>query len=609
MRMTTQRCYSTQHSRHFSFQSIRIPHVLLAMVVSAWFGSQPTRTVRAFPLTQWRCHSVRRNTNCRHVSHLSFQRNTVFKEHTRTKRVLIPSTTRRYSSVNDVDMTTTVATTSSQDTIFALSSGAATGQATAVAVIRLSGPQAGVILQRLTPGRPLPKPRTAALRKLHDLDDPKVVLDQALVLYFSGPNSFTGDDVVELQVHGSRAVVTAVLETLGTAARLAEPGEFTQRAWLAGKLDALQVEALADLLTADTATQRQQALAQLDGQLSAVYDTWRDMLVAGLAHAEAVIDFGDDERLDDALLDEEDQQLAQDNVWGGVVGNMEVLERSMRRQLQDARRGELVRQGLQIAIVGPPNAGKSSLFNILADRDAAIVSPTAGTTRDVLELSLNLGGVKCVLQDTAGVRTFTDDAIEMEGIARATRAAAQADLVLAMVDSSDVESGLEILTTILQNSPNLDRQHVLLLLNKSDLREEKHQTIEVPGKDVVELIGGQYEISCATQNGVDTFLESLTRICVARVSNTDASDRDKTSIVDRETSEGTLITRARHRQHVQAAVEALERFQTLSQQGTMSVDLAAEELRLAASELGRITGAVDVEDVLDKLFADFCIGK
>jgi tRNA modification GTPase len=366
---------------------------------------------------------------------------------------------------------------------------------------------------------------------------------------------------------------------------------------------------LADLLTADTATQRQQALAQLDGQLSAVYDTWRDMLVAGLAHAEAVIDFGDDERLDDALLDEDDQQLAQDNVWGGVVGNMEVLERSMRRQLQDARRGELVRQGLQIAIVGPPNAGKSSLFNILADRDAAIVSPTAGTTRDVLELSLNLGGVKCVLQDTAGVRTFTDDAIEMEGIARATRAAAQADLVLAMVDSSDVESGLEILTTILQNSPNLDRQHVLLLLNKSDLREEKHQTIEVAGKDVVELIGGQYEISCATQNGVDTFLESLTRICVARVSNTDASDRDKTSIVDRETSEGTLITRARHRQHVQAAVEALERFQTLSQQGTMSVDLAAEELRLAASELGRITGAVDVEDVLDKLFADFCIGK
>jgi tRNA modification GTPase len=506
-------------------------------------------------------------------------------------------------------MTTTVATTSSQDTIFALSSGAATGQATAVAVIRLSGPQAGVILQRLTPGRPLPKPRTAALRKLHDLDDPKVVLDQALVLYFSGPNSFTGDDVVELQVHGSRAVVTAVLETLGTAARLAEPGEFTQRAWLAGKLDALQVEALADLLTADTATQRQQALAQLDGQLSAVYDTWRDMLVAGLAHAEAVIDFGDDERLDDALLDEDDQQLAQDNVWGGVVGNMEVLERSMRRQLQDARRGELVRQGLQIAIVGPPNAGKSSLFNILADRDAAIVSPTAGTTRDVLELSLNLGGVKCVLQDTAGVRTFTDDAIEMEGIARATRAAAQADLVLAMVDSSDVESGLEILTTILQNSPNLDRQHVLLLLNKSDLREEKHQTIEVAGKDVVELIGGQYEISCATQNGVDTFLESLTRICVARVSNTDASDRDKTSIVDRETSEGTLITRARHRQHVQAAVEALERFQTLSQQGTMSVDLAAEELRLAASEFGRITGAVDVEDVLDKLFADFCIGK
>lgn len=486
-----------------------------------------------------------------------------------------------------------------EDTIFALSSGSPSGQATAVAVIRLTGPRAGDLLQKLTNNKPLPPPRVAALRKLFDPSS-KLPLDQALVLYFPAPTSFTGENVVELHCHGSRAVVQdmfATLQQLG--ARLAEPGEFTQRAWLAGKLDVLQIEALADLLTADTNRQRTQALQQLDGKLSAVYDEWRSELIAGLAHAEAVVDFGDDE----ALGEDDDDDDAQWNVWGGVVDRMQRLRTSMQKQLQDSRRGELVREGVKISILGPPNAGKSSLFNILADRDAAIVSPTAGTTRDVLELSLNLGGVKCILQDTAGVRSQTDDLIELEGIKRAVRAAASADLVVAMVDSSDEKAGLEILREVLDQNKTLaeegrvDPRQVLLVLNKSDLK--RAETGHSFGES---QIGGRFEISCVTQEGVDSFLDELTHMVVSRVSGSGEDSRQ-------EADEGSLITRARHRQHVEAAAEALERFEMLSQQGTMAVDMAAEELRLAASELGRITGAVDVEDVLDRLFADFCIGK
>jgi tRNA modification GTPase len=327
-------------------------------------------------------------------------------------------------------------------------------------------------------------------------------------------------------------------------------------------------------------------------------------LIAGLAHAEAVIDFGDDEHLEDN--EDLDNDRAQWNVWGGVVENMTNLMNSMQKQLQDARRGELIREGLQIAIVGPPNAGKSSLFNLLADRDAAIVSPTAGTTRDILEVSLNLGGVKCIVQDTAGVRTSSEDLIELEGMKRAKAAAAKADLVVAMVDTTEKELGLQILQSVMdQAQEHLTSAQILLVLNKSDLVDAARTTkmTEVPG-DLSSRIGGTFEISCVTQNGIDSFLDSLSAAVVARVSDDALDSSEKQSAV-----EGALITRARHRQHVQTSVEALERFVILSQQGSMSVDMAAEELRLAASELGRITGAVDVEDVLDKLFADFCIGK
>ena len=537
-----------------------------------------------------------------------------------------------------------------QDTIFALSSGSGSSHtATALAVIRISGPRAASTLKAmLHPNRTFPAPRQAALCKLYqpainiDNDNnhnhnnnenntPRTALDHALVLYFPQPHSFTGETVVELHCHGSRAVVTDVLDALGKLPhhRLAEAGEFTQRAFGAGKLDLVQVEALADLLTADTSRQRQLALRQMEGTMSKQYEAWRAMLIKGLAHAEAVIDFGDDEALgDDDNDDDDDDYTQQWNIWGDVRLKMQDLCHQMEFHLQDSRRGELVREGLKIAIVGPPNAGKSSLFNVLAQKDAAIVSNIAGTTRDVLELSLNLGGIKCVLSDTAGVRSVSQDVIEQEGIKRAKRVAQNADVVVAMVEMGDVQHGVDILQTVLLEASKmkqgqedgedftidsgdttvLDPENVLLVLNKMDLKADNSDTKE-HNQDVTSspgnFLGGSqtFEISCHTNEGIDSFLEALTRTVTSRVSG------DKSATGNSGATEGSLITRARHRQHVQAAVQALRRFDELSQQGPMVVDMAAEELRLAASELGRVTGAVDVEDILDVLFKDFCIGK
>lgn len=484
-----------------------------------------------------------------------------------------------------------------EDTIFALSSGAST-TATAVAVIRITGPQSHSILERLAP-RKVPT-RKAVVRNLCDPADDSP-LDQALVLKFDGPQSFTGEDVVELHCHGSRAVVQGLLKVLGNYARMAERGEFTQRAFASGKLNLLEVEALADLLTADTQLQRQQALRQLDGKLSDLYDSWRLALTKGLAHAEAVIDFGDDEHLgDDDYEDGLDYDGAQESVWGAVGEKMESLSSSMKRHLADDRRGELVREGVKVAIVGPPNAGKSSLFNILAQRDAAIVSPIEGTTRDVLELTLDLGGVRCTLSDTAGVREETSDLIEKEGIKRAKNAAEQADVLVAMIDGTDTKNGISALKDVVSDPETLAR--LLLVVNKMDLLDsaEQEKSVFNEGTPLGAQHNGTYVLSCETNDGVDGFLNALTDRVVTRVSNPDPVDGEE---------ESALITRARHRQHVMDAVEALDRFTLLSTQGNMAVDMAAEELRLAVSELGRITGAVDVEDVLDVLFADFCIGK
>lgn len=514
------------------------------------------------------------------------------------------------------------ASTSDEDTVFALSSGSGV---TAVAVIRISGRNAfDALKQLLSPysleagAEPpkLPTPRMASLRILYDplsssdhLNRMRDPLDSALVLIFPGPKSFTGEDIVELHCHGSRAVTSGVLKALSSldSVRPADPGEFTQRAYGNGKLGLVEVEALADLIVADTSLQRKQALQQFDGRLSRLYLGWRKELIKGLAHAEAVIDFGDDEALgeEDSSFDGSENDGGM-SVWADVRPRISSLREAMDRHLEDASRGELLRDGLRIAIVGRPNAGKSSLLNLLAGRDAAIVSSTPGTTRDVVEVVLDLDGVRCSLLDTAGVREEIEDGvdeIEIEGMKRARLAAQEAHLIVGVVDCSDQKRGLEAVQELIRVDGHSDsarsspHNNLLYVLNKRDLFEGEMKPCGVDSET--------FAISCTTNQGVDIFLAALTKRALAMISQ----EGDSSGDLSVDGTEGAVITRARHRRHVEAASDALQRFEVLSSQGYMALDMAAEELRLASSELGRVTGAIDVEDVLDVLFADFCIGK
>jgi len=547
---------------------------------------------------------------------------TVASRRRRATARLGPLHTPLQSTLYDLEEKESTASTSDEDTVFALSSGSGV---TAVAVIRISGRNAfDALKQLLSPysleagAEPpkLPTPRMASLRILYDplsssdhLNRMRDPLDSALVLIFPEPRSFTGEDIVELHCHGSRAVTSGVLKALSSldSVRPADPGEFTQRAYGNGKLGLVEVEALADLIVADTSLQRKQALQQFDGRLSRLYLGWRKELIKGLAHAEAVIDFGDDEALgeEDSSFDSSENDGGM-SVWADVRPRISSLREAMDRHLEDASRGELLRDGLRIAIVGRPNAGKSSLLNLLAGRDAAIVSSTPGTTRDVVEVVLDLDGVRCSLLDTAGVREEIEDGvdeIEIEGMKRARLAAQEAHLIVGVVDCSDQKRGLEAVQELIRADGHSDsarsspHNNLLYVLNKRDLFEGEMEPCGVDSET--------FAISCTTNQGVDIFLAALSKRALAMISQEGDSSGDL-SVVG---TEGAVITRARHRRHVEAASDALQRFEVLSSQGYMVLDMAAEELRLASSELGRVTGAIDVEDVLDVLFADFCIGK
>jgi tRNA modification GTPase len=435
------------------------------------------------------------------------------------------------------------------ETIYALASGA--GRA-GVAVVRVSGPDAGICLSSLT-GKRLPPPRRAVLRSLFGRTGG--VIDQALLLWFPGPESFTGEDVVEFHLHGGRAVIEAVQRTLAAipGVRLAERGEFTRRAVLNGKLDLTQAEAIADLVDAETDAQRAQALRQYDGALSTLYDGWRSELSKALAWAEAAIDFSDEELPAEVI--EEARRMTDD------------VREEIEAHLRDAHRGELVREGLFVAIIGPPNAGKSSLLNALAGRDVAIVSETAGTTRDIIEVRLNLGGYAVVLADTAGLREAAD-AIEAEGVRRALAKAEAADVILLVRDGSGEDNALEL-------NEKIDSKTVVNIWNKADK----------PWLSPREGI----RLSLKTGEGIDGVMEALAQA---------AGDRLEAD------SEAPVLTRARHREALEAAVEALYRARRAPE-----LELFAEDLRIAVRAVGRITGRVDVEDLLDVIFRDFCIGK
>ncbi len=441
------------------------------------------------------------------------------------------------------------------DTIFALSSGP--GPA-GIAVFRVSGPEAGAALLALAGGRGLPTARVAAHMTLRDPDD-SGALDDGIVIWFPGPDSYSGEDLVELHVHGGPAIITAMLRVLGArpGLRLAEPGEFTRRAFLAGKMDLTEAEGIADLIAAETEAQRRQAIRQAEGDLGRLYEGWRQKLVGAMAHYEAYIDFPDEE-----LPEEVATQITHEISW---------LVDSISQHIDDSHRGERLRQGLDVAIVGPPNAGKSSLLNRLARRDAAIVSERAGTTRDVIDVAMDLGGYPVVLADTAGLREAIDS-IEEEGVRRAKRRAEAADLRILVVDGQD-EAGFRDAADLMDDS-------TILVLNKADLGPAK---ITPEGQGL-----GVYGISVQTGEGIDAFLEGLEAIV-----------RDRIGLAGQ-----PALTRARHREALEGCLEALRR----ALEAPLP-ELAAEDLRLATRALGRITGQVDVEDLLDIIFRDFCIGK
>jgi len=447
------------------------------------------------------------------------------------------------------------------ETIFALASGQ--GRA-GVAVIRISGPNAAHALSSML-NKSLPAPRTARLSRLFDPRSGET-LDDALVLWFVAPASFTGEDVAELHIHGGVAVIDGVLGALShiEGLRLAAPGEFTRRAFDHGKLDLTQVEGLADLIAAETEAQRKQALRQAEGALGKIYDGWRVRLVRSLAHFEAELDFSDEE-------------LPQD-LHDQVVSGVRDLHGLILAHLADGRQGERLRDGLRLAIIGPPNAGKSSLMNALSQRDAAIVSDRAGTTRDVIEVHLNLGGYPLLVADTAGLRV-SGDHIEQEGVRRARAWADTADLILAVFDGTAPEI-FDVETRAMLN----DR--TLVAVNK----------VDAMAADVPDCIDGFPVVALSVKSGVglDTVLDQLS----VRI-----EEKCRT------TSEGPAPTRARHREALQRTEQALLRFLTQESHRNIGRELEAEDLRLAARELGRITGRVDVEDLLDVIFRDFCIGK
>jgi tRNA modification GTPase len=441
-----------------------------------------------------------------------------------------------------------------RDTIFAPATG---GGRAGVAIIRISGSRAAEALTRIS-GLTAWAPRRATNIRLRASDGE--MLDRGLGLWFPAPASFTGEDIAELHVHGGRAVVVATLSALGAMGGLrpAEPGEFTRRAFENGKLDLTQAEALADLVAAETAAQRRQALRQLDGVLGKLYAGWRDRLIGAMARLEATIDFADEDLPNG--LDAE------------IRSEVEAVRSEVLAHLADGHRGELIRDGVSIVLIGPPNAGKSSLLNVLAQREAAIVDAAPGTTRDVIEVPMDLGGFRVVFTDTAGLRGGGGP-VEREGVRRSRVRASEADIRVAVFDGERWPSFDEQTAGLLNGNS-------VVVVNKSDLRR-----VETPAR----ICGREaITVSALTGAGIPSLLSELTgrveRACHGH--------------------NGPALTRIRHRQQLQSCCNALGRFGNADASET-----SAEELRAALAALGQITGRVDVEDVLGSIFQEFCIGK
>jgi tRNA modification GTPase len=442
-------------------------------------------------------------------------------------------------------------------TIYALSSGPGIA---GVAVVRVSGKETSNVVKLVT-NDDLPTPRVATLRKINNINNNELI-DEGLLIWFPGPQSYTGEDLAEFHVHGSRAVVAALHNSISKVenCRLAEPGEFTRRAFQNGRINLLKAESIGDLISSETEIQRKQALKIMNGKSSDIFNAWREKLLKILSHVEAKIDFPDEDLPSKIMLE--------------IKHTSEEVLNDIKKVLNDQKVGEIIREGFKIAIVGPTNVGKSSLLNYLSKRDVAIVSKTAGTTRDVIETHLNFDGYPVVVSDTAGIRDSKDD-IEKKGIKLALKKAEEADLRLVVVEPKNLN-----FTGFLKD---LFDENSILIINKSDLLK----------KDL------------------DSHLKKLEHVVISVINNSNLElliNKIKIKLKNKFISnEDILITRERHRHHLEKCVEHLKSFSDKKENDDL--DKGAEDLRLATRHLGMIVGKVDVDEILGSIFNDFCIGK
>ena len=439
--------------------------------------------------------------------------------------------------------------------IYALSSGRGPS---GIAIIRLSGKDTLKIAQLISKEKNI-KSREVNLLKFYDPSTNNLI-DEGLLLFFQSPNSYTGDDLAEFHIHGSNAVITLFLDVLSKQAncRMAEPGEFTKIAFQNNKIDLLEAESIGDLIHSETELQRQQALRFIQGNASNYYNSLRDKLIKSLAYIEAKIDFAEDD-IPDTVLKE-------------VHTAIEEIYKEIKKTLEDQRVGEKIREGFKVSIIGEVNAGKSSLLNLLSKRDVAIVSDEKGTTRDIIEVYLNLDGYPVILADTAGIRE-SENNIEKKGIELAINRSKESDLNLIIIDNSSMQVDKKILDLINQDS--------IVVLNKSDLSSDN---------------SGEYKnngilISVKNNKNIDKLIDLI-------------KDKLSKKIID---TKNILVSRERHRNKLNLCLLELEKF--LEKKQSKEIELAAEDLRMATRHLGAIIGKVDVEEILGSIFKDFCIGK
>ena len=442
-------------------------------------------------------------------------------------------------------------------TIYALSSGPGIS---GVAVIRVSGKNTSTVTEKLT-GSKIPTPRVATLKKFNK-NGGKELIDEGVIIWFPAPNSYTGEDLAEFHVHGSRAVIKAMHSAISKVqnCRLAEPGEFTKRAFQNGRINLLKAESIADLISSETEIQRKQAIKIMCGKSSDKFNSWREKLLKILSYVEAKIDFPEEDLPKNTIRE--------------IQKTSNIILNEIKKTLNDQKVGERIREGFKIAIVGPPNSGKSSLLNYLSRRDVAIVSETAGTTRDVIETHLNLDGYPVIVSDTAGIRRSKNE-IEKKGIKIALKHAEKADLRLVIVSTKNPD-----FTAVLKR---LLTKNAILVVNKSDLIKKR---LNVKFKKYNYVL-----ISIKDDLNLNKIIKKI-----------------KSKLKNKFTkSDDILITRERHRENLINCMEYLKNFS--KKKSTQDFDKAAEDLRLATRHLGMIVGKVDVEELLGSIFKDFCIGK